>query len=715
MAKTQPNAIRVGIDVGGTFTDAVAIDAGTLELVGQAKVLTTHSHAEGVARGIIDALHELLRRTGRDAGDVVFLAHGTTQATNALLEGDVAKVGLVGLGRGLDGWRTRSLARLGRLQLAPGKHLPVVYEHARSGGTVDAAVKEVRSAGAEVVVGVEAFSVDDPTGEQAVVDAATREGVPATATHVISKLYGLSKRARTAAVNASILPRMLATAELVQTSIEKAGITAPLMVMRCDGGVMSLAEMRERPLLTILSGPAAGAAGALLGERVGEGVFLETGGTSTDISVIREGRVAVSYAKVGGYDTYLKALDVRTVGIGGGSLARLDGRRIVDVGPRSAHIAGLAYACYADQSQVSGARLALVAPMPGDPADYVVVESDNGRYAITVTCAANALGLIPAGDHAYADAGPARAAFEPLAQAMGTDVDGAARAVLDRAGRPVQKVVEELAKDYQLDSDDLLLVGGGGGAAAVTPHVARTLKAQARLAENAAVISPIGVALALVRDTVERVVPEPSQADLLSVRAEAEGAILRQGASPDSIEVDVTVDPQRNVVSAVATGATEFRTRQHMPGSTDGEAALEAVARRLRVTPGTLTEAGSTDSLRVLTAPRQRSGPLRFVTSPRYPAAVIDGDGIVRFHTPDARVRQTTVEQARGALGRMLDELTSYGDGGARIPAVQLLLGGRLVNLAGVTQAAQALALADSELSGRPDQEKAVLLAEERA
>ncbi|HEX3816314.1 MAG TPA: hydantoinase/oxoprolinase N-terminal domain-containing protein, partial [Mycobacteriales bacterium] len=239
----NPPRIRVGIDVGGTFTDAVALDAQTLELIGQVKVRTTHRHADGVARGIIDALTQLLAAVGVTADDVSFLAHGTTQATNALLEGDVATVGLVGVGSGFEGWITRRLGALGKIELAPGKQLPVRYGHVRSAveaADAAAAVTAVRAAGADIVVGVQAFSVDDGTGEDAVVDAAHKEDMLATTTHEITKLYGLKKRARTAVVNASILPKMLDTADLVERSITTAGIAAPLMVMRCDGGVMSL-------------------------------------------------------------------------------------------------------------------------------------------------------------------------------------------------------------------------------------------------------------------------------------------------------------------------------------------------------------------------------------------------------------------------------------------------------------------------------------------
>lgn len=240
--------IRVGIDVGGTFTDAVAVDATTLELLGQVKVPTSHHHEDGVAHGIVEALDRLLEQTGRAAEDVAFLAHGTTQATNALLEGDVATVGLIGIGTGPGAVLTHALASLGRLELAPGKRLPLAYAHVADPEDPDevrTAVDTVTRDGAQVLVASEPFGVDRPEGEQAVLEAARPRGLPMTAAHEITSLYGLAKRTRTAVVNAAILPRMLATADLVDASITKAGVNAPLMVMRCDGGVMSLDEMRR--------------------------------------------------------------------------------------------------------------------------------------------------------------------------------------------------------------------------------------------------------------------------------------------------------------------------------------------------------------------------------------------------------------------------------------------------------------------------------------
>ncbi|MGO4759018.1 hydantoinase/oxoprolinase N-terminal domain-containing protein, partial [Streptomyces sp. 2MCAF27] len=223
-------------------------------LVGQVKVPTSHHHEDGVAHGIVQALDRLLEQVGRTPAEVTFLAHGTTQATNALLEGDVATVGLIGIGTGAGAVFTRRLATFGKLELAPGKRLPLVYAHVADpfdSDAVRAAVTRVQEDGAEVLVASEPFGVDRPEGEQAVLDAARPTGLPVAAAHEITSLYGLHKRTRTAVVNAAILPRMLATADLVDSSITKAGVTAPLMVMRCDGGVMSLDEMRRRPLLTV--------------------------------------------------------------------------------------------------------------------------------------------------------------------------------------------------------------------------------------------------------------------------------------------------------------------------------------------------------------------------------------------------------------------------------------------------------------------------------
>ncbi|WP_432251767.1 hydantoinase/oxoprolinase family protein [Streptomyces sp. HNM1019] len=704
--------VRVGIDVGGTFTDAVAVDATTLDLVGQVKVPTSHHHEDGVAHGIVQALGRLLERSGRTPADVTFLAHGTTQATNALLEGDVAKVGLIGIGTGAGAVFTRRLAAFGKLEVAPGKRLPLVYAHVADpfdGDAVRAAVNRVQEEGARVIVATEPFGVDRPEGERAVLDVARSTGLPVAAAHEITSLYGLHKRTRTAVVNAAILPRMLATADLVDSAITKAGVTAPLMVMRCDGGVMSLDEMRRRPLLTVLSGPAAGVAGALMRERISEGVFLETGGTSTDISVVRRGKVAVRHATILGRPSYLNALDVRTVGVGGGSMVRVSGGKVTGVGPRSAHIAGLPYACFASLEELRDAKVTTVRPMDGDPDDHVVLDAAGGRFAVTMTCAANALGRVPEGDFARCGPEVARAALAPLAALLGTDVAGAARAVLDTGTASVRAVVDTMIRDYRLGRETAVLVGGGGGAAAVTPHLARATGLEGRVARHHEVISPIGVALALVREQVERIIPGATQEHILAVRAEAERAVVAQGAAADGVEVEVTVDPQTSTVRAVATGATELRTRDRAHRADDAER-LRAAAVSLRARETRVRILAGTDAYTVYGTDVRRR-----LRAGRQPVRVVDADGVVRLGVSDARVRTTTVGASGEVLASLVRETTSYGDGGVRAPAVRLLVGGRIADLSGVLEPEALLALARSELRTRAAEEPVVAVVESRA
>ncbi|MBN1458557.1 MAG: hydantoinase/oxoprolinase, partial [Armatimonadetes bacterium] len=343
---------RIGIDVGGTFTHAVALDSHTLSVVAQARVPTTHESERGVAEGVVQALRHLLGDADLSPDQVTFLAYSTTQVTNALLEGDVAGVGIVAVGSGLEGRRAAKETRVGNLQLAPGKELHTSHVFLDASefdeAAVDAAIEKSRLDGAEAIVAAEAFSVDDPRREQMIMARAVQTGLPATATHEITGRYGLRMRTRTAVINASLLPRAISTANLTEEAAREIGITAPLMVVRSDGGVMSVEDMRRRPLLTLLSGPAAGVAAALMYARVSEGVFLEVGGTSTDISAICHGRALLRTAEVGGHRLFLRTVDVHTVGVAGGSMPRLRDGHLHAVGPRSAHLAGLPYACFSE-------------------------------------------------------------------------------------------------------------------------------------------------------------------------------------------------------------------------------------------------------------------------------------------------------------------------------------------------------------------------------
>ena len=119
--------VRIGIDVGGTFTDAVAIDNETYEIIAKEKIPTTHDSKEGVAEGIVRVLQNIMEHNGIQPEEVVFIAHGTTQATNALLEGDVAVTGILGMGSGIEAGRAEKISKIGNIPLALGKELKTVF------------------------------------------------------------------------------------------------------------------------------------------------------------------------------------------------------------------------------------------------------------------------------------------------------------------------------------------------------------------------------------------------------------------------------------------------------------------------------------------------------------------------------------------------------------------------------------------------------------
>lgn len=443
--------VRMGIDVGGTHTKAVAIDNATHEIIGKSSVKTTHDDKAGVATGVVQAFKNCLKENDIDPKDVIFVAHSTTQATNALIEGDVAQVGVIGIGgKGPGGWIAKAQTNLKDIDLGSGRsihlHNRYLVDDTLSDASVKAAIQELTGEGAQVIVASEVYGVDDMENENGVCGIAKQMGLEAAAASEITKLYGLTRRTRTAVINASILPKMLNTANETEESVRSAGVEVPLMIMRGDGGVMEISEMKKRPVLTMLSGPAASVMGSLMYLRASNGVYFEVGGTTTNIGVIKDGRPAIDYSIVGGHRTYISSLDVRVLGVAGGSMVRADKSGVKDVGPRSAHIAGMDYAVFTPEEEIVDPKVIFFSPKEGDPDDYVAIELASGkRITITNTCAANVLGLISPDNFAYGNANAARKAMQPLADYMGKTVEEVATQILTRAYEKIEPVITELA------------------------------------------------------------------------------------------------------------------------------------------------------------------------------------------------------------------------------------------------------------------------------
>jgi N-methylhydantoinase A len=714
---TEPSAparaYRIGIDVGGTFTKAVLIDNATHDVVGRFSVLTTHSDPRGVAKGVVEVFRTVLERSGVAPQEVIFLAHSTTQATNALLEGDMANVGVIGMATRAESLLAKGQSAMKPIELAPGRHLkPVnrfITKETLTDETGRKAIEELKAEGVEVIVASSAFGVDDSEAEETIRALVVDAGLAATCGHEITKLYGLTTRTRTAVINASILPKMIDTAITTEASVREAGILAPLMIMRGDGGVMDIAEMRRRPAMTMLSGPAASVAGALMHLRVTDGIYFEVGGTSTNIGVIRNGRPTVKYARVGGHKTYVSSLDVRVIGIAGGSMVRVRDGKLVDVGPRSAHIAGLPYAAFANPDDIVDPIIELFQPKSDDPHDYVAVRSANGtRHAITNTCAANVLGYAKPGLHAYGNPDSARRAMAALANMVGKSVEDTARTILDIATDKILPVVDDLIAEYKLDRDQAVLVGEGGGAAALIPHASSRSGLQHVISRDAEVISSIGVALALVRDVVERVIPNPTPDDIRRIRREAFDAVVKLGAAPENIEVTIEVDQHAHRVRATAMGASEMCARERTH-EVDEIEAREIAAKAMGVDLERVTLAAATPRMRVFQGEvEERSW--KIFKKRRSPVRAVDLDGVIRVQRSHSVVRSASARTGFADVRRLWEETTIYNGDSIITPDIFVIIGSQIIDLSGVSSIDQALAITRSEFDGLVDSDPVALI-----
>lgn len=556
--------VRIGVDVGGTFTKAVGIDMASGAVAARASVLTTHEGRAGSAAGVVDVVSQVAAVVGADQVDLI--TYSTTQAVNALLEGDVAVVGVLGMGRQPDLRKAAKRTRLDKVELAPGRRLPTVIEflditHGLDDAALGAALDRLQAGGATTICVAEAFATDGGAEERRAVQAAIDRGLPACGSSEMTGLYGLELRAVTAALNASVLPIAVRTEEHVEAGVAAAGIHAPVMVMRGDGGATDPAGLRREPARALYSGPAASVAGVLRHTRVVEGIVIEVGGTSSNVAAIKDGRPALSYVQVASHATAVRALDVRVIGVAGGSMLRARKGRLYGVGPRSAHIAGLPYCCYLPAERISGATATTYAPRPDDPEDYVVLRLPDGESAaLTNTCAAVAIGVVQPGDYAgvNADADAARSGFAIAGTLVGMTGDELAHHMLGAAADAVGALAMEVAREYELERPTIVAVGGGAGG--LGRHVAARLGLPLHVPELAEVISAVGDALSLVRVERERSVTDPQPSDHDALAREAEDAAVAAGATRASVDVRVELDRDRSALRAIATGMVGLET-----------------------------------------------------------------------------------------------------------------------------------------------------------
>ncbi len=312
--------VLLGIDTGGTYTDAVLYDEDTKSITASAKSLTTH---HDLAVGIRAAATAVL--ASLDGAEIVLVGLSTTLATNALTEGRGGRVGLISIG-----FDQSTLQRGGILAaLDGGPSLTTVGGHKADGSELTPLLlDEIISFVAANDDSVDAyavtseFSVRNPSHELAARDAIHAvTSRPVSVSHELSPRLGGPQRAVTTILNARLLALVDELLAAVRSSLSDLDVDAPLVIVRGDGSVLSDTATTHAPIETILSGPAASVIGAAHLVDVTTALVADIGGTTTDVAVMREGRPRLNPAgaTVGGHQTMVEAVDVTTIGLGGDS------------------------------------------------------------------------------------------------------------------------------------------------------------------------------------------------------------------------------------------------------------------------------------------------------------------------------------------------------------------------------------------------------------
>lgn len=334
-------AYTIGIDTGGTYTDAALVDAGSRKLVTKAKALTTKGD---LSIGVNEALAAVLSNASDGAapvnsGDVTMVALSTTLATNAIVEGHGAPVGVI-----LVGFGDKMVARTGirdTLQDVEIRCLQGGHDHAGNErlpleldalhDALDATKDKV-----EAYAVAAQYSVRNPAHERLVRDVIReRTGLPVTISCELAEALDAPRRALTAALNARIISRIVALIDAVQRGMAAQSIHAPLMIVKGDGTLASAEAVAERPIETVLSGPAASVIGAKFLSGLGDFVISDIGGTTTDVATLKGGwpRLNREGSIVGGWRTMVQAIDMQTLGLGGDSEVAMDGPGAVYLKP----------------------------------------------------------------------------------------------------------------------------------------------------------------------------------------------------------------------------------------------------------------------------------------------------------------------------------------------------------------------------------------------
>ncbi len=520
----------LGVDVGGTFTDAVLLDGGAVHT---AKVPTTPGEESA---GVMSAIEQVLALAGAGPREVESFAHGMTVGTNALLEERGARTALIAT-RGF-----ADLLEIGRqdrpelYRLCAPKPAPLVEralrfeadERTGPEGVVTPLGEEepqrlaelLRESGAESVAICLPFSYLDPSHERRIA-AHLREALPdlhVSASHEVLPRFREYERGSTTAIDAYLSPLLGRYLARLGEAAGNAGLPRPL-VMQSSGGVAPAAEAARAGAWSVLSGPAGGAVGAgLLARASGDGNALgfDMGGTSCDVCVVEDGEVRrADSRKIAGRPIQLPMVDVHTVGAGGGSIGWRDSGGALRVGPRSA-----------------GAE-------PG-PACY-----GRGGGEPTVTDANLELGYLAAdsrlaGDVAL-DAGAAREAIGTLARSLGLDETETAAGIVRVANQEMVRALRVVTVERGVDPRGFALMPFGGAGPMHAAAIAAELGIETILCPRAGgVLSALGLCASdRRRDTARTVMLSGAALSAERIAAEVDELIAATGAELEGARPEV--------------------------------------------------------------------------------------------------------------------------------------------------------------------------------
>ncbi|MHB1406276.1 MAG: hydantoinase/oxoprolinase family protein [Desulfitobacteriaceae bacterium] len=320
------NGLTLGIDTGGTYTDGVLLDPVSGEIIGKSKAFTTR---EDLSIGIRECINNLGLA---HFNEIRLVALSTTLATNAIVEGRGCRVGLVLIGHEEIGNVPAHITAV-----VPGGHDVQGQEQAELDLHALAVALEGMKDKVDTVAVSGYLSIRNPEHELAARKAVQDIlGLPVVCAHQLTSELGFQERTVTACLNARLLPIIAELLEAVKNVLREKGIKAPLMVVKGDGSLMSEEMTREKPIETILSGPAASIVGATFLTGSDKALVLDMGGTTTDIAILEQGRprIKAEGASVGGWRTRVEAADISTFGLGGDSYLKVSLDQVLTVGPK---------------------------------------------------------------------------------------------------------------------------------------------------------------------------------------------------------------------------------------------------------------------------------------------------------------------------------------------------------------------------------------------